>query len=87
MVIRRPLKRPGLVTVKCDVHSWMRAYVFVSPGPFATVTGPDGSFAIEGLPPGEHAVRIWHETLGTAHRQVRISEAGAVVELEHSFGD
>ncbi len=46
----RQLKKPGLVVVKCDVHAWMSAYVWVVDAP-AAVTGADGSFVIAGIPP------------------------------------
>lgn len=47
--------------VKCDVHTWMRAYHLALEHPFAAVTGEDGSFEIQGLPAGKHEFRIWHE--------------------------
>lgn len=48
--------------VKCDVHTWMRAYHIALDHPFAAVTGEDGSFEIQGLPAGKHEFRIWHES-------------------------
>ena len=49
------------VTVKCDVHSWMAAYVHVMDHPFFAVTQEEGTFEIKGLPPGKFEVSFWHE--------------------------
>ncbi len=76
------LKRPGVVRVACDVHSWMQAFVHVVDGP-AAVTGADGSFRLT-LAPGSYTVRIWHERLGerTATAVVPASGTGHLdVEL------
>ncbi|MGQ0732265.1 MAG: hypothetical protein ACT4QD_01270 [Acidobacteriota bacterium] len=29
--VTRPLDRTGLVSVKCDIHGWMQAYIRVDP--------------------------------------------------------
>ena len=61
-----------MVRFKCDVHGWMAAYVGVMAHPFFAVTGPDGSFAITGLPPGTYTIEAWHEQFGTRTQQVTI---------------
>jgi hypothetical protein len=59
MVYRKPEKSP--VEVKCDFHSWMRAYHLPLDHPFAAVTNADGTFEIKNLPAGTHKFRVWHE--------------------------
>src|SRR5690606_24399358 len=54
-----------MVRFKCDVHSWMAAWVGVTTHPFFAVTGEDGSFRIAGLPPGTYTIEAWHERFGT----------------------
>jgi plastocyanin len=63
--------------IKCNVHPWMRTYVNVSPHPFFAVTGPDGSFEIKGLPPGQYTLEAWHETLGTLEIPVTVTQGAA----------
>src|SRR5438105_3277714 len=41
-----------LVPLKCDVHSWMNAYVGVVDHPYFAVTGDGGKFELRGVPPG-----------------------------------
>jgi hypothetical protein len=63
-----------MVPFKCDVHPWMFAWVGVVDHPFFAVTGADGSFALEGLPPGTYTIEAWHESLGAQTQTVTIGE-------------
>jgi plastocyanin len=54
----------GLVRVYCNIHPDMAAYVRVFDGAAFTVTRPDGTYRIEGIPPGRHLIRVWHEQGG-----------------------
>lgn len=49
----------GPVSVGCDYHPWMSAYVFGMDSPYYTVTASDGSFALEGVPPGNYTLKLW----------------------------
>ncbi len=82
--LARQLRKPGLVVVKCDVHAWMSAYVWVVDGP-AAVTGDDGAYAIPGLPPGTYEVTAWHERLGERRGTVTVPADGAG-SLDFTFG-
>lgn len=58
--------------IKCDVHAWMKSHCFVMEHPFFAVTGLDGRYAIENLPPGTYTLRAWHERLGELDQQVSV---------------
>ncbi len=64
--------REVMVPFKCNVHNWMTAYVGVLDHPFYAVTGADGAFRLEGLPPGTYTIEAWHEKLGTETQTVTI---------------
>lgn len=66
-----------MVRFKCDVHGWMAAYVGVMAHPFFAVTGPDGSFSLQGVPPGTYTVEAWHERFGTKTTQVTVGDRQA----------
>jgi plastocyanin len=69
------VEKPGVIKWKCDVHSWMRAFVGVNKNPFQAVTGDDGTFQIENVPPGTYTIEAWHETYGVKKADVTV-EAG-----------
>lgn len=73
--IERSFSKPELmIPVKCNLHPWMRAYVNVSPHPFFAVSGPDGSFEIQGLPPGEYVIEMVHEKYGNQETTITVGE-------------
>lgn len=71
----KPLRKPGLVKVGCDVHAWMRAWIWVADGP-AAISGTDGSYRLTGIPPGTYTVKVWHERLGERTAQIAVPAAG-----------
>jgi hypothetical protein len=83
--IRKKIENGVLLTFRCDVHPWMRAYVFTRPHPFAAVTGDDGSFHLKGLPPGTYTLEAWHEKYGTRAAQVTV-EPNKPAQVSFSFG-
>lgn len=66
-----------MVHVKCDVHPWMSGYVGVLPHPFFAVSGKDGTYTIEGLPPGEYTIEAWQEKLGSQTAKVKVEGTGS----------
>ena len=61
---RMVAKRAERIRVACDIHSWMKGWIYVTDTPFHALTDASGAFSIEGLPPGEHEATLWHERLG-----------------------
>jgi plastocyanin len=72
ITISRQVARAGLVRVVCNTHPWMRGYVIVT-DEIAAVTGADGTFTLNGVPPGTYELRIWHETLKGAPQRVTVA--------------
>src|SRR5262249_34149708 len=66
----------GLVRVYCNIHPQMVGFVMVVDSDFAAVTGPDGSFRFEGVPPGQHVVKVWHEEGGDPQSSPAAVHAG-----------
>jgi hypothetical protein len=52
--------------VNCDIHSWMKGWLFVFAHPYFAVTDEDGKFTIEKVPVGKYHVVMWHERDGWA---------------------
>ena len=71
-------KAPGLVRVYCNIHPQMSAVVVVRDGPHYARVGADGSFLLEGVPPGKHLLKGWHERGGEAGVEVVVPAEGSV---------
>ena len=52
--------KPGLVSLGCNIHDWMIAYILVVDTPFYGMTGDDGSVELPGVPAGPCHVEVWH---------------------------
>lgn len=63
------------IEVKCDLHSWMRAYHFPIDHPYFAVTDKDGKFSIAGLPAGKQVFKVWQEKApgGLLERKLEIT--------------
>jgi plastocyanin len=55
--------KEGFVTLGCNIHDWMIAYVAVLATPYFQVTKADGRVTLKDLPPGEYSVFAWHPLL------------------------
>ena len=50
------------VSVTCNIHPWMKGYIFPRDNPYFAVTKDDGTFEIKNVPAGEEVeFQIWHE--------------------------
>lgn len=65
-----------MIPVKCDVHGWMHAYIGVQDHPYMAVSGADGTFTLENLPPGTYTIEAWHELYGTQTQTVTVAAQG-----------
>lgn len=70
---RKFTKAEVMIRVKCNIHSWMHAYIGVVDNPYFAVSKPDGTYTIANLPPGTYTIGIWQEELGTQERQVIVA--------------
>ena len=66
--------KPEIVKINCDLHSWMVGWVVVAANPYYVITGADGAFAFDNLPPGQYKLRIWHELLGMQQASVTVTD-------------
>ena len=62
------------IPVKCNVHPWMKSYIFVFKNPYYAVTTKDGKFELKGLPPGTYTIEAWHERFGTKTQAVTVAD-------------
>jgi hypothetical protein len=61
MVIAKKINKAGGMTLKCDIHDFMRGAIFTAENPYAALTGKDGTFEIKDVPPGTYEIATFHE--------------------------
>jgi len=83
-VSRKPFVAPGLVTIRCEVHPWMSAYIMVTENPYYAVSDLYGEYEITDVPPGVYQLKVWHETLGTQEKRIE-TKPGAAQKIDFTF--
>lgn len=81
----RTFDKPGIVTLLCNVHAEMSAYVIVTETPYFAVSEKDGHFLIPDVPPGQYEVIAWHERARPVRTMVTVA-AGRPALLNVELG-
>jgi plastocyanin len=76
--------QPGIITLGCNIHDWMLAYVVVLPTPFFAQTDATGAAALPPLPPGRYRLEIWHPRATAPLVQEIVSAPDQAATLEFS---
>lgn len=69
----------GVVSLGCNIHDWMSAYVYIIDTPYFTTTDKNGLAILE-LPSGVYELRYWHPNIdenSADHRQKVKLESGS----------
>lgn len=56
--------KPGVITLGCNIHDWMRGYIYVADSPYFAVSDATGIAVIEVLPDASYELVLWHPDLG-----------------------
>jgi plastocyanin len=73
-------EKPGVSRLFCNIHPNMAAYVVAVDSPYYAVSGPDGTFTIEEVPPGTYAYHAWRPGAPALHGTFTI-EPGRALEI------
>ncbi|MEP7234882.1 MAG: carboxypeptidase regulatory-like domain-containing protein [Ignavibacteriota bacterium] len=55
------LKQRGLHVVTCDVHPWMKGFIFVADNPYYILTDSAGHFSLTDVPAGKYKLTLWRD--------------------------
>ncbi len=75
--------QPGIITLGCNIHDWMIAYIVVLPTPHFAKTDATGTAKLM-APSGRYRVEVWHPQLGAPHVQ-EVTFADGVGPLEYQL--
>ena len=73
---------PEPVKVECDLHSWMKAWVFVTPNPYFSLSVKEGQYQIPDVPKGKYTLNFWHEKLGELSQKIEVGDEPLVIDVE-----
>lgn len=68
--------KPGVVSIYCDIHTHMNAFILVLPTRHFAATDAEGHFHLDGIPAGTYELRAWHARLPEKSQKVVVSETG-----------
>jgi hypothetical protein len=72
ITVTKVIAAAGNVRLSCNTHPWMRGWMVVT-DQAAAISGADGRFTIDNVPPGTYELRVWHEALKGAPQKVTVS--------------
>jgi plastocyanin len=64
--------KPGLVTLRCDIHDHMRGLILVLNTPYFVMTDTAGHFRLSGLPAGRYTLKAWIDSRTTREKPVEL---------------
>jgi hypothetical protein len=73
----RVLGRTGLFEVRCDLHAWMRAAVFVPPNGHHLLVREAGEFVLRDIAPGRWRVHVWTPARGESVLPIELGSGAA----------
>ncbi len=78
---------PGIVTLACNIHDWMLAFVYVTESDWFTVAGDDGVAVLPVADHDRYTVTVWHphlgqETAGKVFEVVRDGRHAVTLDVE-----
>jgi hypothetical protein len=60
------------IPIACNIHPWMRAFLFVFDHPYFDITSKSGEFQLKNLPAGTYTIEAWQEKYGTQDQTVTL---------------
>lgn len=70
--------KPGLVTLRCDIHEHMRGLILVLETPHFTITDAGGHFRLTNLPAGRYVLKAWINSRKTVEHPVELKNGAAL---------
>ncbi len=77
-------RRSPFISINCEAHNFMFGFIMAPLHPYAVVVGEDGSYSLDGVPPGKYTLKAWHPRFGIKKTKITI-EAGGSVAADFAF--
>ncbi len=73
--------KPGLVTLRCDIHEHMRGLILVLNTPYFVMTDAEGRFRLTNLPAGHFVLKAWLDSRTNRTRPVEL-KSGVTLHVD-----
>jgi plastocyanin len=73
--------KPGLITLRCDIHEHMRGLILVLDTSHFVITDNDGHYRLANLPKGKFTIKAWIDSRTTKSQPVELKE-GATAHVD-----
>ena len=80
VTVRKVLTGSGIFRVRCDMHTWMKAWLFVSPSRHYAVLREPTTINFAEIEPGEYSLHVWQPDRGESTLLLNL-EAGETRRL------
>jgi len=75
----------GEVMLLCNIHAQMKGFILVLQNPYFAKTGKEGTFIIQGVPPGKYNLTTWHEEYKSFTQKIVIESADEIVTPQFTY--
>lgn len=79
-------KQESFMKVECDQHNYMQVFFQPVENPYYAIVGADGTFTIDGVPPGTYEIYAFHPILGEKEAKVTVAAKGKAT-TDFSFSE
>jgi plastocyanin len=77
MVREHTFTKPGYVSLLCNIHPEMEAYVLVLQNPYFARLNGNGEFHLANVPPGDYVIKAWYDRK-VRKQSVKVPASGSV---------
>ncbi|MDQ6977672.1 MAG: methylamine utilization protein [Ghiorsea sp.] len=57
--------KTGVVRLGCNIHDWMRGYIYILDTPLFAMSNADGQLTMQNIPAGDYYMEAWHPRIKT----------------------
>jgi len=69
-------KKESMMKIECDQHNYMQVFFQPVDNPYYAIDNEDGTYTIDGVPPGEYELHAFHPVLGYQEAHVTVPAKG-----------
>jgi hypothetical protein len=68
----------------CGMHEFMQTWGYRVQNPYYFISGDDGTYQLDNIPPGDYVVNAWHNSIKIRTKKVHVEE-NSVIDLNFEF--